>query len=75
MTDSLQRIREQPREIWVVKLADRVTNLQSPPAHWSEEKVAGYRVQAVQIRDALGEASDHLRARLDQRLETYPPSP
>src|SRR5262245_9451528 len=30
MADSLRRIREQPREVWMVKLADRITNLQKP---------------------------------------------
>ena len=39
MTDSLARIKEQPREIWMVKLADRITNLQPPPGHWNAEKI------------------------------------
>ena len=38
MKDSLERIRVQPREIGVIKLADRITNLQRPPAHWSETR-------------------------------------
>lgn len=39
MKDSLERIRRQPKEIWMVKLADRITNLQPPPKHWTIEKV------------------------------------
>jgi (p)ppGpp synthase/HD superfamily hydrolase len=31
MKDSLHRIQQQPREIWVIKLADRITNLQPTP--------------------------------------------
>jgi len=31
LEDSLHRIREQPAEILMVKLADRITNLQPPP--------------------------------------------
>lgn len=38
MQDSLRRIKSQPREVWMVKMADRITNLQPPPGHWSEEK-------------------------------------
>ena len=38
MADSLKRIRTQPREIWVVKMADRVTNLQPPPNHWTQRQ-------------------------------------
>jgi (p)ppGpp synthase/HD superfamily hydrolase len=34
MKDSLSRIKNQPIEIWMVKIADRITNLQPPPAHW-----------------------------------------
>ena len=31
MPDSLHRIRQQPLEVWMVKLADRISNLQRPP--------------------------------------------
>ena len=71
MTDSLARICEQPREVWVVKLADRVTNLQTPPAHWSGEKIATYHREAEQIFAALKGASPHLAERLRQKLEAY----
>ena len=75
MADSLRRILEQPREVWVVKLADRITNLQRPPVHWSEDRALRYRQEAVAIRDALGEASPWLLRRLNERLETYPGDP
>ena len=71
MADSLARIRTQAREVWVVKLADRITNLQTPPAHWSTEKIARYHAEAEQILAALGEASAHLSARLEAKLEAY----
>jgi len=38
MMDSLARIRQQGVEIWMVKLADRVTNLYAPPFYWTQEK-------------------------------------
>ena len=36
LPDSLKRIREQPGEIWLVKLADRISNLAPPPVYWSK---------------------------------------
>jgi (p)ppGpp synthase/HD superfamily hydrolase len=40
MRDSLDRIRAQGREVAMVKLADRITNLEPPPPHWTLEKRA-----------------------------------
>ena len=73
MTDSLRRIREQPSEIWAVKLADRITNLAPPPAKWSSEKIATYREEAEVILVALREAHAPLAARLARRISEYPP--
>ena len=71
MADSLRRIRAQPRAVWCVKLADRITNLEAPPHYWSDEKIAAYRVEAGEILDALGEASERLAARLQRRIAAY----
>jgi (p)ppGpp synthase/HD superfamily hydrolase len=71
MADSLRRIRMQPREIWMVKLADRITNLAPPPAHWSRDKCRAYRDEAIVIADTLGTASAALDARLRARIASY----
>ena len=71
LTDSLRRIVEQPSEIWMVKLADRITNLQPPPAHWTSEKISRYREEAVLIHKTLKDASPVLAARLSQKIEVY----
>lgn len=71
MADSLGRIRAQPREVWCVKLADRITNLAPPPVGWTREKCREYRVEAGDIVTALGEASPMLAARLRARIEAY----
>jgi (p)ppGpp synthase/HD superfamily hydrolase len=71
MADSLARIKSQPREIWMVKLADRITNLAPPPPNWSREKCAAYRDEAGSIADALGAASAQLDARLRARIASY----
>lgn len=73
MTDSLARIKEQPVSVWCVKLADRISNLQKPPAHWSSEKCLAYRTEAQQILDALGSANQHLALWLLSSIETYIP--
>lgn len=71
MADSLARIRAQPREVWVVKLADRVTNLEAPPAHWSREKRLAYRDEARVIHAALKDAHAGPAARLEARIDAY----
>ena len=71
MPDSLRRIREQPPEIAVVKLADRITNLSDPPHYWTPEKRVKYREEAIVIADTLGYASATLDARIRARIERY----
>ncbi len=71
MADSLLRIRAQPHEVWLVKLADRITNLAPPPAKWTREKCMHYHGEAAQIDNALGDASSYLRARIRERMRAY----
>jgi len=71
MQDSLDRIRQQPPEVWMVKLADRITNLSAPPDYWSRDKIVAYREEAIEIHRALHAASPYLDARLWSRIETY----
>ncbi|HOP30407.1 MAG TPA: HD domain-containing protein [Spirochaetota bacterium] len=71
MKDSIYRILKMPREIAMVKLADRVTNLQPPPAHWDGKKIKHYRKEAVVILEHLGFASTHLAERLRFKLAGY----
>ena len=71
MADSLRRIREQPHEVWIVKLADRITNLQPPPAHWPADKRARYRDEAGEIARVLGPASPYLDRRIQDKISAY----
>jgi guanosine-3',5'-bis(diphosphate) 3'-pyrophosphohydrolase len=71
MADSLRRICMQPREVWIVKLGDRITNLAPPPEKWSSEKRRAYQAEAVQIVDALGAASRVMDARIRTRIAAY----
>lgn len=72
MADSLERIKKQPREIWVVKMADRITNLQPPPFHWTHDKIVRYRKEALEIYNALRDGSPYLSSRLKRKIESYP---
>jgi (p)ppGpp synthase/HD superfamily hydrolase len=72
MEDSLRRILAQPPEVAMVKLADRITNLAPPPAHWDATKISKYRAEAEEILRTLGTASAFLSARFRERLERYP---
>ncbi len=73
MQDSLARIRNTPREVWMVKLADRISNLMPPPAHWNAARCAAYRAEARLILDALAPASALLTARLEEKIGNYAP--
>jgi (p)ppGpp synthase/HD superfamily hydrolase len=71
MADSLKRIQEQPAEIWMVKLADRISNLQPPPPYWTNEKIIHYREEAILIYKSLQEGSAYLANRLMNKIEMY----
>ena len=71
MMDSLQRIKKLPYEVWAVKMADRITNLQKPPSHWDNEKKKKYRAEAQVILDELGTGNVFLAERLRLLIEDY----
>jgi len=71
IADSLKRIKKQPREIWMVKLADRITNLQPPPHNWTQDKVRRYKQEAIEIHEWLREGSPFLADRLKGKIDVY----
>jgi len=71
MSDSLNRIKQQPKEVWAVKLADRITNLQQPPNHWDSNKILNYKIQAKQILDYLEGGNEYLEGRLRNKISEY----
>jgi (p)ppGpp synthase/HD superfamily hydrolase len=71
MRDSLARIRQARREAAIVKLADRITNLQPPPAHWLPEKRRAYLEEARQIHKALSGVQPWLEGRLSECIVAY----
>jgi (p)ppGpp synthase/HD superfamily hydrolase len=71
MMDCLIRIKKLPKEVWAVKLADRITNLQSPPSHWDNEKKKTYIEEAQLILRELREGNVFLAKRLEGKIEEY----
>ncbi len=71
MFDSLKRIKALSKEVWAVKLADRITNLQEPPRHWDTSKKENYRQEAMQIVQHLKGANPYLEQRLDKKIAEY----
>jgi (p)ppGpp synthase/HD superfamily hydrolase len=72
MLDSLKRIKQQPQEIWVVKLADRACNLEKPPHYWTAEKCAFYLDEAKIILNTLGEVGGFIVEEIQRKIENYP---
>ena len=71
MPDSLKRIKRQPKEIWMVKLADRITNLQPPPSYWTAEQRKKYLDEAQLILAELKSGNELLSKRLNDKIQAY----
>jgi len=71
MQDSLMRIKKLQVEVWAIKLADRITNLQPPPLHWDNEKKIKYQKEARIILGELKNGNEFLAKRLEAKIEEY----
>jgi len=71
MLDSLKRIKEQPIEIWAVKMADRISNLYQPPYYWEDEKKLKYIEEAEIIFNELKDGNQYLAERLKGKIKEY----
>ncbi|WP_343636809.1 HD domain-containing protein [Fluviicola sp.] len=71
MMDSLERIKKQPQEVWVVKMADRICNLYAPPHYWNNEKKEKYIDEALLIHSHLKDGNAYLAQRLLEKIERY----
>jgi (p)ppGpp synthase/HD superfamily hydrolase len=71
MADSLKRILGQPKEVAIVKIADRITNLQEPPDYWTAEKRAAYLEEAGEIAMTLSGKHAFLDKRIRQKIDNY----
>ena len=71
MIDSLERIKKQPKEVWAVKMADRICNLYAPPFYWNDDKKKGYLSEAKVIYDYLKDGNLYLAERLKDKIQSY----
>ena len=71
MDDSLSRILDLGREVAVVKLCDRITNLQKPPKKWDNVKIEKYHLQALKIAERLQGKNDYLDKRIQEKIFNY----
>jgi guanosine-3',5'-bis(diphosphate) 3'-pyrophosphohydrolase len=66
--DTLTRIKKLRKEVWAVKLADRITNLQPPPSSWSRAKNLKYLKESQTILDELKDSNQYLAKRLEDKI-------
>ena len=71
MEDSLKRLLLLPTYIQMVKLADRITNLDKPPEKWSLEKKKIYLEEAKLIHKTLKHSNKYLADKLLDKINFY----
>lgn len=71
MNDSLNRILVSYPEVGMVKIADRITNLQKPPHFWKADKIQKYGLEAQHIYDKLKGFNKYLDERLSSKINDY----
>jgi guanosine-3',5'-bis(diphosphate) 3'-pyrophosphohydrolase len=71
IVDSLARIKKLQKEVWAVKLADRITNLQPPPANWTRPKIGRYLKDSELILNELKDGNQYLEKRLEAKISEY----
>lgn len=71
MEDSLKRILKQPKEIAVVKMADRMFNMKDHVPSWDSERLKEYQEEAKLICKYLGFVNPDLEQDLIEEIEKY----
>jgi len=71
MRDSLERLKQQPKCVQMVKLADRITNLAPAPNFWNKAKRESYVKEAKMILEALKDSNPYLAKKLRDKIENY----
>lgn len=71
MADSINKLLTQSYEIQMVKLADRITNMQKPPESWDSLKILNYHKEAKFILSCLKNSNLHLSKRLEEKINNY----
>ena len=69
--DCVERIKKQPREVAIVKLADRLFNIRERYKLWTKDRQDKYKLEAQYICDELGYACKRLKQELQKAIDTY----
>ena len=69
--DSIEKLMNQPYEVQMVKLADRISNLKKPPKSWSQDKIKAYLKESNFILSCLKNSNIYLSIRLEEKIEEY----
>ncbi len=71
MKDCIERIKQCPKEIAMVKMADRIFNLSGKVSTWSKERTIEYRKEAEYIQNELGYVSHVFSNALLEAIKKY----
>ena len=71
LEDSIARINSLRREVGIIKLADRITNLDAPNLPWPDDKRKRYMEGSNLILAQLGHCHKYLAARLKVKILEY----
>lgn len=71
IADSINRLLTQPYEVQMVKLADRISNMQKPPQDWDSKKIFDYHKDAKFIYSCLKNCNMYLSKRLEEKINNY----
>jgi hypothetical protein len=71
MKDSIERLKEMPHCVQMIKLADRITNLAPAPLFWNKAKRKAYVDEAKFILRELRESNKYLAGKLQDKIDNY----
>lgn len=71
IADSLERILKEPVEVQLVKLADRISNLDKPPVTWAKGKIIRYHESSQLIYEKLRNTDEYLSNKLLVKIKNY----
>ena len=71
MIDSINRIKKEPKEVWMVKLADRIANLYQSLSQWPNNEIEDYIEESKLILQELGSSNIELAKRLEEKINEY----
>lgn len=69
--DCLNRIKSEPKEVAIVKMADRLYNIRERFSEWSLEHLEKYKQEAQLICDELGMYCENMRQALQLAIDEY----